>query len=112
MAALLYAVLRPVDSGPSFQGIAVTNNHLNGQAAVNALEIASYLSGEQVDVPEPLAATRPGASSRAVTLPGFVFASRAASLPHEISSASVMAPRCSRTCSTYGRGSRRQHRAF
>jgi len=33
---------------------AVTNNHLNGQAAVNALEIASFLSGEPVEVPEPL----------------------------------------------------------
>ena len=34
---------------------AVTNNHLNGQAAVNALEIAAYLWGGRVDVPEPLA---------------------------------------------------------
>jgi uncharacterized protein YecE (DUF72 family) len=38
---------------------AVTNNHLNGQATVNALEIASYLSGEPVRVPEDLASRYP-----------------------------------------------------
>lgn len=34
--------------------IAITNNHYQGQAAVNALQLKSWSSGRRVDVPEPL----------------------------------------------------------
>ncbi|HEY7472808.1 MAG TPA: DUF72 domain-containing protein [Gemmatimonadota bacterium] len=39
--------------------IAITNNHYQGQAAVNALQLKSWSSGRRVDVPEPLLATYP-----------------------------------------------------
>jgi uncharacterized protein YecE (DUF72 family) len=34
--------------------IAITNNHYQGQAVVNALQLKSWSSGRRVDVPEPL----------------------------------------------------------
>lgn len=34
--------------------VAITNNHYQGQAAVNALQLKSWMSGRRVDVPEPL----------------------------------------------------------
>ena len=35
------------------------NNHPNGQAAANAIELKSLLSGKKVKVPEPLVKTYP-----------------------------------------------------
>jgi uncharacterized protein YecE (DUF72 family) len=34
--------------------VAITNNHYQGQAAVNALQLKSWMSGRRVEVPEPL----------------------------------------------------------
>jgi uncharacterized protein YecE (DUF72 family) len=34
--------------------VAITNNHYQGQAAVNALQLKSWMAGRAVDVPEPL----------------------------------------------------------
>jgi uncharacterized protein YecE (DUF72 family) len=38
----------------SLKTLAITNNHYNGQAAVNALELKSMLSGTKVNAPETL----------------------------------------------------------
>jgi uncharacterized protein YecE (DUF72 family) len=34
--------------------VAITNNHYQGQAAVNALQLKSWMAGRRVEVPEPL----------------------------------------------------------
>jgi hypothetical protein len=34
--------------------VAITNNHYQGQAAVNALQLKSWMADRRVEVPEPL----------------------------------------------------------
>jgi uncharacterized protein YecE (DUF72 family) len=41
--------------------VAITNNHYQGQAAVNALQLKSWASGRRVAVPAPLLEAYPGA---------------------------------------------------
>jgi uncharacterized protein YecE (DUF72 family) len=41
--------------------VAITNNHYQGQAAVNALQLKSWTSGRRVDVPAPLLEAYPQA---------------------------------------------------
>lgn len=42
-------------SDPTIEAIvAITNNHYQGQAAVNALQLKSWMAGRRVEVPEPL----------------------------------------------------------
>jgi uncharacterized protein YecE (DUF72 family) len=41
--------------------VAITNNHYQGQAAVNALQLKSWSSGHAVEVPAPLLAAYPRA---------------------------------------------------
>ena len=41
--------------------VAITNNHYQGQAAVNALQLKSWASGRRVPVPEPLLEAYPQA---------------------------------------------------
>jgi hypothetical protein len=39
--------------------VAITNNHYQGQAAVNALQLKSWSTGRPVSAPAPLAAAYP-----------------------------------------------------
>jgi uncharacterized protein YecE (DUF72 family) len=41
--------------------VAITNNHYQGQAAVNALQLKSWSTGRRVAVPEPLLEAYPQA---------------------------------------------------
>jgi hypothetical protein len=41
--------------------VAITNNHYQGQAAVNALQLKSWATGRRVEVPAPLLEAYPQA---------------------------------------------------
>jgi len=62
--------MREAASDPAVKAVvAITNNHYQGQGAVNALQLKSWMSGRTVDVPEPLLEAYPEELTEVATTP-------------------------------------------